>query len=105
MFRFSLYSLRLICSDCMRNASQKNAQIGLLNSSNSLFNRLLHTSVKNLKKKGQFSDMSNTNDTAITNKPKVKLYPGFQESVEEMKNQSNDEITGNKKLYNQNTLE
>ena len=96
MFRFGLNSLRFI-TDCVIT-TQQNAQSVLLNSSSSnslLRRRLVHASNKYLKKEGQFAELTKDTHTTSTNKPKVKLYPGFQDSVEDLKNQTNDQITGN----------
>ena len=51
-----------------------------------------YTCQKNLKKQGQWSKDDKSDETV---KKSVKLYPGFQESIEEKSsNQINGEISG-----------
>ncbi len=73
----------------------------------SVFKKLLHATSYLEKKKGQFTvidpqnNLSNQeNDDEKSKYPKVKLYPGFQESTEEIINKFNLKNTDNDVLGN-----
>lgn len=86
MFRFSLNSVKFLLNDCtIQRKITKNTQLFYSN----ILTRLLHTSDKNLKKKGDFVDVIKNEYSLKQDKKsaKVKLYPGFQDSVEDNRNQ------------------
>jgi hypothetical protein len=95
----SLNSLKAISADCFSLN-----QLRLIKTQCFLFNaniqaRFLHSTQMQLKKQGQFIEPAVNDDNVKKNVAtpfKVKLYPGFQESAEELnqiENESN-EISG-----------
>jgi len=88
MLRISLITLRSFLNDTI-STNQKKIIFPINICKN------FHTCQKNLKKQGQWSTQD-VKSEKINKKSVVKLYPGFQESIEEKsKKIANDEISGN----------
>ncbi len=89
MLRFSLITLRSFLNSSTSTNKRKLISFPFNNTS---LKCNFYTCQKNLKKQGQWSKDDKSDETV---KKSVKLYPGFQESIEEKSlKQINGEISG-----------